>query len=27
VARDLKMKAHLAGQGQWGDGKSGSSGS
>ena len=27
VARDLKMKGHLGGQGQWGDGKSGSSGS
>ena len=25
VARDLKMKGHLGGQGQWGDGKSGSS--
>lgn len=24
VARDLKMKGHLGGQGQWGDGKSGS---
>jgi hypothetical protein len=27
VVRDLKMKGHLAGQGQWSDGKSGSSGS
>ncbi|WVZ65566.1 hypothetical protein U9M48_014907 [Paspalum notatum var. saurae] len=26
VARDLKMKGHLGAQGQWGDGKSGSSG-
>lgn len=27
AARDLKMKGHLGAQGQWGDGKSGSSGS
>ncbi|CAN6174996.1 unnamed protein product [Urochloa humidicola] len=27
AARDLKMKGHLGSQGQWGDGKSGSSGS